>query len=209
MYKPYNVMYVKRLERAVGLLVFLLATLLPVLVYLLTTKLVEAPTGIFGVNPKLPVEVRIKELTQAKIDSQIRGFVKHTNPKLSYRQVMLISELEQKYARLYDVPLEIGLAITLTESGFRPEAVSPTLPTGLKQIAFSYWKTDCKLKSREQLKDIDTNIECGYKILAKHYRRTGDWKTVLRMYYGGTAKENQKYLLTVWKRAVKMRDITT
>lgn len=212
MYKPYDVQYVKRLERAVGLLGFLLATLVPVTAYLLTSKLVGASTDIpapaIEEEQKLPTEVRIKQLTQAKIDSQIRSFIKKMNPKLSYTEVDKIARLEQKYSRQYGVPLEIGLAITMQESGFRPNATSPTGPVGLKQIASTYWAVECGT-TKQGLYSVEQNIKCGYHILAKHYRQTQDWKAVLKRYYGGTAEENQKYMLTVLKKSRKMLDITT
>lgn len=212
MHKPYDVQYVKRLERAVGLLGFLLATLVPVTAYLLTSKLVGASTGISspvgGEAQEIPPRIRIKQLTQAKVDSQIRGFIKKMNPSLSYTQADKIRRLEQKYSQKYGVPLEIGLAITLQESGFRPNATSPTGPVGIKQIASSYWARECGT-DKQGLYGLDKNIECGYHILAKHYKQTQDWKTVLRHYYGGTAEENQAYALTVLKKSRKMLDITT
>ena len=212
MYKPYNVQYVKRLERAVGLLGFLLATLVPITAYLLTSKLVGASTGISSPaveeEQKLPTEVRIKQLTQAKVDSQIRSFIKKMNPKLSYTEVDKIARLEQKYSRQYGVPLEIGLAITTQESGFRPHVTSPTGPRGLKQLAPSYWAAECGT-TKQGLYDMETNIRCGYHILAKHYKQTQDWKTVLKRYYGGTAEQNQAYALTVLKKSRKILDITT
>lgn len=213
MYKPYDVQYVKRLERAVGLLGFLLATLLPVTAYLLTSKLVGASTGISSpasdtVEVKLPTEVRIKQLTEAKVDAQIRNFIYKMNPKLSYTQVDKIARLEQKYSRQYGVPLEIGLAITMQESGFRPHVTSPTGPVGLKQIASTYWVAECGT-TKQGLYDVETNIRCGYHILAKHYKQTQDWKVVLKRYYGGSAEENQAYALQVLKKSRKMLDITT
>lgn len=215
MYKPYDVQYVKRLERAVGLLGFLLATLVPVTAYLLTSKLVGASTGISSPaveeEQKLPTEVRIKQLTQAKVDSQIRGFIKKMNPKLSYTEVDKIARLEQKYSRQYGVPLEIGLAITMQESGFRPQIVSYTgCCFGLKQVNFKAHKGEYGIQKLEDVTIIEKNIKIGYQMIANHYKKYGTYPRALQRYYGATNPvKNVEYARQVLSKAKRLRDIVT
>lgn len=207
MYKVYDERYVKSLQRwlafwaclsgilgGLGLASFLLVEDEPVFKGLAGFSDVHKPT--------------VESLTEAKVDAQVRLMIARVNPSLRYTEVARIAKLEKKYARQYKVPLELGLAITLQESSFKPNAKSPTGPIGLKQIASSYWAAECNTTAKG-LQDPAKNIECGYYILAKLYKQEGSWDKVLKRYYGGTAEENERYRLTVRKKAAKMAAITT
>lgn len=212
----YSVVYVKRLEKWACFSLFTLGVLLPLSLY----AYLAGKGPFLGVKHNVlerweapedrgALESRIQALDKARVEAQIRTFIYKNNKSLSYVKVDRIAALEVKYANAYNVPLEIGLAITLTESTFNPKAKSPTGPLGLKQIAFTYWDKECSLSSRTQLLDVDRNIECGYRIISKLHKSTGSWEKALKRYYGGSAEENMKYMLTVMRRADKIRSIVT
>lgn len=209
-YKTYSVKYVQALERATGLFILLTGMLVPVLCYKLTIRPVEPPTGITEVvQDRAKIEARINELLKAKQESEARSFVKKVNPKLSWTTVEKIVKLEQKYAAKYDVPLELGLAVTLQESRFRPEVVSYTgCCFGLKQINFKAHKEDYSIASHSTLFKKEQNIAIGYKMLADHKKRYGSWDGALRRYYGSTKPEqNLWYAREVQQKAKMIRGI--
>lgn len=225
MYKPYSVKYVERLEIIVKCTIFSIGLAVPVGLYLMIPK---APLDTFGViehkkpsvksrvdalqeERKLPTEVRIKQLTQAKVDSQIRSFIKKMNPKLSYTEVDRITKLEQKSSRQYGVPLEIGLAITMQESGFRPQIVSYTgCCFGLKQVNFKAHKGEYGIQTLGDVTAIEKNIEIGYQMIANHYKKYGTYPRALQRYYGATDPvKNVEYARQVLAKAKRLREIVT
>lgn len=213
-YKTYSVKYVKALERATGLFILLTGMIAPVLSYQLVGKPVGAPTGIEEpasdpLAERAKIEARIEALLQAKRVSEARAFVKKVNPSLSWTTVEKIVKLEQKYAAKYDVPLELGLAVTLQESRFRPEVVSYTgCCFGLKQINFKAHKEDYSIASHSTLFKKEQNIAIGYKMLADHKKRYGSWDGALRRYYGSTKPEqNLWYAREVQQKAKMIRGI--
>lgn len=212
----YSVSYVKRLEKWACFSLFSIGVLLPLGV----ASLLFDTSPLHSFKPNVledstphqegaDMRERIQALDEARVEAQIRTFIYKNNKSLSYTKVDKIARLEAKYASQYNVPLEIGLAITLTESTFNPNAKSPTGPAGLKQIAFSYWDKECSLSSRKQLMEVDRNIECGYRIISKLHTQTGSWEKALKRYYGGSSEENMKYMLTVMRRADRIRSIVT
>jgi hypothetical protein len=149
------------------------------------------------------VAARIEILKEEERLSKMRGFVKKVNPKLSYVKADKIVMAQKKYSNLYGVPIEKGFTVSFTESTFRPDAVSPTGPIGLNQIASTYWSHECGV-TKSQLLEIDHNVRCGYYILAKHYSETGDWGKVFERYYGGTPNENRAYRNKIEKNRKKI-----
>lgn len=207
MYKAYEVRYVRSLQRWLAFWACCSGVLVGLgLASFFLQKDEPVFKGLEGFSRNK--EVSVAALTQAKVDAQVRLMIAKANPRLRYTEVARIAELEKKWAAHYKVPLHLGLAITMQESTFQPNAKSPTGPVGLKQIATSYWAAECSTTAKG-LQDPAKNIECGYYILAKLYKQEGSWDKVLKRYYGGTAEENEKYRLTVRKKAAKMADITT
>lgn len=209
MYKTYSVNYVENLERGFKTLVFLIGMLVPVLLYLIIKSKDVVFVERAGEGEKEPpsIEERVEAILAEKELASIRIFIHKTNKKLPYTKVDKIARLEQEMAKKYDVPLHIGLAITWKESTFKPLAVSPTGPIGAKQIAFSWWKDTCNLSSKEQLFDLDTNIECGYIAISKYKQQHGTWKKALAAYHGHPTdiQMNVNYSLTVLEKARKIQ----
>jgi len=213
-YKTYSVKYVKALERATGVLIILIGILIPVLLYKLTTGLVGGSTGISGVLVDREAEeakkkARIEELLKARRTSEARAFVKKVNPSLSWTTVEKIVKKGEVASKRHNVPFSIGLAVAWQESHFKPNAVSPTGPRGLYQVAYTHWKDVCSLSSREQLMRLDKNIDCGYRALAQYKKRYGTWELALYHYHGHPTDLalNRKYSLTVMARARKIHTL--
>lgn len=205
MYKTFEVKYVVSLKRKLAVCYAIIGFFLGLAGFAATQD--WSTKGLDGFKNRK--EISIDTLTQAKVDAQVRLMIARTNPALPYSEVAKIARLEKKYALQYQVPLELGLAVTMQESSFRPSAKSPTGPVGLKQIATSYWAAECNTTPKG-LQAVEKNIECGYYILRKlNVVAKGDWNKTLRLYYGGSPEENEEYLLTVLKKASKMADITT
>lgn len=209
MYKTYSVSYVTNLERGFKSLVFLLGMVIPVMLYLI----IKSKDVVFvereGMEKPPSIEERVEAILAEKEIASIRIFIHKTNKKLPYTKVDKIARLEQEMAKKYDVPLHIGLAITWKESTFKPLAVSPTGPIGLKQIAHTWWKDSCELSSKQQLFSIDTNIECGYIAISKYKQQYGTWQKALAAYHGHPTdiQMNLNYSLTVLEKARKIEKL--
>lgn len=198
----YSVKYVQRLERAFSILIFVLGILIPVGFYIGFKE-----KSVVGVPEyKDETKARIEALLKAKEEAAVRNFIKANNPRLPYSEVDKIARLEREMAIKYNVPLHIGLAITWKESTFRPGAISPTGPLGLKQVAHSWWGAECGV-SKDELLEIKKNLDCGYKAAAKYKSRYGDWQTALYHYHGHPTdvQLNREYALTVLKKASKIQ----
>jgi len=213
-YKTYSVKYVKALERATGLFILLTGMIVPVLSYQLVGKPVGAPTGIEEpasdpLAERAKIEARIEALLQAKRGSEARAFVKKVNPSLSWTTVEKIVRKGEVASKEHNVPFSIGLAVAWQESHFNPNAVSPTGPRGIYQVAYTYWKDACSLSSREQLMRLDKNIDCGYRALAQYKKRYGTWELALYHYHGHPTDLalNRKYSLTVLAKARKIHTL--
>ncbi len=138
------------------------------------------------------VAYRIAVLQEEAKMSKIRLFIGKTNKKLSPVMVADIVAYKNLKSKEYNVPLDLLLTVGYQESTFRPEAKSPTGPRGWMQIAPSYWAAECGTTDNG-LYDVKTNIDCGAYILAKHYKTTKNWDSVMKRYYGGTPQENATY----------------
>ena len=82
------------------------------------------------------------------------------------------SEVELKLrvaAKENNIPTEILLGVAYTESTFNKNEVGEDGEIGLMQINFSLHKNECNLESKDELFDINKNIECGIKILKNNY----------------------------------------
>lgn len=110
-------------------------------------------------------------------------FILKTNPKLSQEVAIQYAKWEIKYAAKYSVPLSVGLAISKKESAWVANAVSPTGPVGLKQVACRWWCGQLGL-TKADLMQPKKNIEAGYKIIRIYRNQTNGWDEALASYYG-------------------------
>lgn len=114
--------------------------------------------------------------------------------KLSVEEANQLYALEQKYAKMYDIPLNVGLAITYKESTFNVRAKNG-VSYGLKQINYPIWYKQLKLQ-KNCLFDKECNIKNGYIIL-NYYVKTnnGNLNEAIMDYRGSTNKSiNHRYM---------------
>ncbi len=102
---------------------------------------------------------------------------------------MMYSEYVEKYSEMYDVPKDIVYAIIKTESGFNPNAESSKGACGLMQLMPNTYEWICgkagiPYKS-ENIKDPQTNIQCGVYYLSFCYDEFIVWETVYAAYNAG------------------------
>ena len=124
-------------------------------------------------------------------DNVINNIV--NNSKLSVEEANQIYAWEQKYAEIYDIPVEIGLSITKKESSFNRSANNGA-SIGLKQINSNVWLKELNI-TKKCLREAECNIRNGYIILRYYVDlHNGDIKKALMSYRGSTNKiTNKKY----------------
>lgn len=124
-----------------------------------------------------------------------------SNSKLTVEEANQIYALEQKYAEKYDIPIEIGLAISLKESTFNSKAKN-SVSYGLKQINYKVWAEYFNI-NKKCLLNVECNIKYGYLILQYYVElQNGDIKKAIMSYRGSTNKStNKKYLIDVLRKS--------
>lgn len=93
-----------------------------------------------------------------------------------------------QYASEYGVPENLVYAVILSESGFRPDAVSGAGAKGLMQMmdaSFQEMRGRIGLEGEEYIFDPEQNIRCGVYCLAYLNRYFGDWDTAVAAYNAG------------------------
>jgi hypothetical protein len=114
------------------------------------------------------------------------------------------------YADSFDVPLYVAFNIATLETGYRgpadstynPSQVSNKGAMGPMQIMYKYADYFAGHKvTKTMLRDsIEFNVRLSMKILARHYRKYNNWKTVAGVYNTGKPIHN--------KYAIKAADST-
>lgn len=121
--------------------------------------------------------------------------------KLSVEEANQIYALEKKYAEIYDIPLNVGLAISYKESTFNKNAKNG-VSYGLKQINYPIWYQYLKV-NKQCLYDIECNIKNGYIILDYYVKaNNGNLTKAIMNYRGSTNKNiNYKYMMDVMNKS--------
>ncbi len=129
----------------------------------------------------------------------------------------LKNEIEQavdKASSKYHVPKELIYAIIDQESSFNPYSVNHnkdgTTDRGLMQINYDHnidIMKEFNIKDKNQLFDINTNIEVGTAILARDFQKYGNWPTAIKA-YNGIKANNWDYVKSVLSKIKKYQNIT-
>lgn len=85
-------------------------------------------------------------------------------------------------AKAYGVPEDVILAVAQTESGFKPNAVSPTGVKGLMQVTQDTYRG---LGFTGDRSDPTNSVNAGTKLLSQLYGQYGNWDDALAAYNGG------------------------
>jgi soluble lytic murein transglycosylase len=119
-----------------------------------------------------------------------------------YKYPVKYTQIVEKYAGEYGLPQEMVYAIILTESSFRPEAVSHAGAKGLMQLTDDTNEWVALLLGEKSNKDMifdpEMNIKRGCYLLSYLYREFGKWETALAAYNAGIGRvrgwlENSSY----------------
>lgn len=103
----------------------------------------------------------------------------------------------------YNVPVEVALMISHTESRFNPKAVNKntngTVDKGCMQINTS-------AHSHAFVKPADAfiaviNVDYGLRFLSQLYQETGDWRQAMRMFHSRTPAKQARYQQSLNKSA--------
>jgi|GEM_PF-1189267 len=129
----------------------------------------------------------------------------------------LRSQIEQAVDRAsskYHVPKELIYAIIDQESSFNPYSVNHnkdgTTDRGLMQVNYDHnidIMKELNIEDKNQLFDINTNIEAGTAILARDFQKYGNWPTAIKAYNGINA-DNWSYVKSVLSKIKKYQNIT-
>ncbi|WP_240901949.1 lytic transglycosylase domain-containing protein [Wenzhouxiangella sp. XN24] len=96
---------------------------------------------------------------------------------------MLILRLVHRYARMFDLPPELVLAVIDVESNFDRYAISYAGALGLMQV-MPFWRNEIG-RPEDDLHDIQTNLLYGCRILAYYLEKeNGDRRAALARYNG-------------------------
>ncbi|MGC9143548.1 lytic transglycosylase domain-containing protein [Hydrogenobaculum sp.] len=129
----------------------------------------------------------------------------------------LKSQIEQavdKASSKYHIPKELIYAIIDQESSFNPYSVNHnkdgTTDRGLMQVNYDHnvdIMKELNIKDKNQLFDVDTNIEAGAAILARDFQKYGNWPTAIKAYNGINA-DNWGYVKSVLSKIKKYQNVT-
>jgi soluble lytic murein transglycosylase-like protein len=126
----------------------------------------------------------------AKNIASLSAFIRSQNREVSVESSLVQANAFLKCSLKYGVPLDLIVAVANTESHFRPEARSHAGATGVMQVV---WKVHSGLlqangiTSEEDLHDPEMGIAAGSLLLSRYIKASGDLKTALGRYYGGSA----------------------
>lgn len=85
-------------------------------------------------------------------------------------------------AKTYGVPEDVILAVIQAESGFKPDAISPTGVKGIMQVTQNTYEG---LGFKGDRADPTNSINAGAKLLGQLYQQYGNWDDALAHYNGG------------------------
>jgi soluble lytic murein transglycosylase-like protein len=122
--------------------------------------------------------VELEEIS--KIQYKIVYLNRHINLELSYK----IADAVYKHSRENNKDIDMVLAIIRVESYFNPRAKSPAGACGLMQI-MPFWAKEFGIEIKDLCYNIDTNINCGIKILMSYEKLFKRYDLVLTTYNKG------------------------
>lgn len=118
-----------------------------------------------------------------------------------------LNELIDRKAIEHGLTPQLGHALVAQESTYRTDVISEDGAIGLAQVMPFHLK-NCGLSHTGQLKDAETNLDCGFKIYNQERRRyKGDVHKATQAYHGGPpcvddsgCPKTQKYVREVLAR---------
>jgi len=135
------------------------------------------------------LQKKVKKLEAKKmqekdnIKNYILTYYKTVAPIIAEETAVHILEKSAKH----NVPFVAVVAVTEVESHFNPFAISSKGARGSMQVMPKYWVKEFKLPNKYALHDIETNIDCGVKVLRQYLDATdNNMRKALFKYVGGS-----------------------
>lgn len=211
-YSTYPVPYVSALERHKAAALVLIGLLLGIMLYgacRAVWSLSEHRAEVNILNNQIDLlELELAELQDYREEKEKaiekgRQYIQRHNPKIASKEAEKLAKWEIEAGRRHGVPARIMFAISRKESHWMQNAVSPTGPCGIKQVATSWWTKRLGMSRAELCGNAEKNIEAGARIIAIHYQDTGSWLKALQRYYGDEDPTvNQAYAVKVMTLAM-------
>lgn len=112
---------------------------------------------------------------------------------VSNNEIRAIAEAIVKFSNKYKLPVDLVVAVTQTESNFRPSAVSSADARGLMQVMWKYHGARLQAlkiaKKKEDLHKIDAGVEAGCLVLSSYIKEEKSATRALGRYYGALQRQ--------------------
>jgi hypothetical protein len=181
----------------------LIVTLLIVCVALLTMSVVKYRNDVAIKEMKIAEkERRISEITTPlREESYIEDLVNAIGHNFTKTEILQIEDIAFKYKDKVEeaqVPMTLVIWIAYKESRFDHTEKNPNSSAcGLFGFIDSTWNSMCKLKGTSTIGRFnrDKQVDVLLTYLNYLYGKHKDWKTVMKMYHGGSLQYPFKFLI--------------
>ena len=145
----------------------------------------------------------IEEKTKNLEYKMIIGFILKLQPKLDKEVAEKISNAIIENCIKKELSPYLVICLMFVESGFNQMSTSSKIAIGLMQVHWESWNGHefCKdVKTKDDLYQIDINIDCGTSILKKMIEEGGSVRAGLNSYYGVESNEYHKKMASALYR---------
>lgn len=129
--------------------------------------------------------------TFANFKQKALNYVTVNYPHVGDKQAYTLVHCVDTYAKRYDIPRRVLLAVILSESSGVPSAQSAKGAIGLTQINYTVWGEHLKragvVRQRKDLFSIRPAVEAGAFILRQYYTEHKHLRPTLRAYAGSSS----------------------
>ncbi len=148
---------------------------------------------------KQRLESATKEIKEKDAILKEYGLLKFKTDVITskYPKFSMILDSVYRNSLQYDFKPELVLSIIQVESNFNPSAISNRGAYGLMQVNLSVWKDELNI-NKNNIFDIDYNINLGLQVLKRYYDETGgDLRRAIHLYNNGYRYNNLEYVKKV------------
>ena len=143
--------------------------------------------------------------------SRITNYIMKVRPSLKNIEARTIAEAHIDAAIKHKVSISIGLAINKQETHFDCHQISYNNTSyGCMQINYNAQKSELGIKSKQELYDVEKNIDYGYQVIANKIKQSdGNIREALWRYYGWKKEQtfHLTYAVQVLEKAFAIKEI--
>lgn len=115
----------------------------------------------------------------------LEKYIRVKYPKIKKNIAKKVAVKTIRKCEEHDISHALVIGIIDVESSFNPNAKSRKGARGLMQVMYGSWKKEMRLNSKDELYDIDRNLDVGIKILkGKMDKNDGNLRKALRSFNG-------------------------